>query len=548
MRVVLFLLLALALFPAYGLAREAGTIPRELLVEDIRQLAELLETAHPDPYVRGGGKVAFHRRLHDTLEQIPDDGLDADSFYRLLQPFIAAVRDGHTALRSPVPPGGGAPGLPLDFRVVEKDFVVARVYDEAQRPLLGARLVAIDGVMLAELVERQAGLRGWDNPYSNLEHLRRSLTLATGLRALIPQRGDRGDAELELLDAADEPRTVTVALTGSGGRDPIRPASAVELPSTERSDQAFGFLDSQKSVAILRIDSMGGYREAYELNVSNGFTAVLDHGRRIYQRYHGDAAPQDTSALLAGLPSATELFREMATAMKEAATETLVVDLRRNDGGNSVMAAILLYFLYGKEAAAESGGGYQIKKYSDLYFANYSTATLETINRGERRVPLQRDDYDFRGEHHYRAERTPPSQEEMERFLRKMPTFFEEYASGDFEAYHRPPRILALSSATTYSAGFDMLVDLYRKGAKIVGTTSSQAGNCFIDSLGFELEHSGLKGSISFKYSLLFPDDPELGEELRPHYELTYDELRRRHFDPNTDVLLALDRASAGDG
>jgi len=48
-----------------------GAFSREQLIEDARQLAEVIESVHPDPYIRGGGRIAFHRRLQRLLEAIP---------------------------------------------------------------------------------------------------------------------------------------------------------------------------------------------------------------------------------------------------------------------------------------------------------------------------------------------------------------------------------------------------------------------------------------------------------------------------------------------
>ncbi|HEX7494396.1 MAG TPA: hypothetical protein VF346_09255, partial [Bacteroidales bacterium] len=39
-------------------------ISKDSLIQDIRQLSDILEKSHPDPYSRGGGKIAFHERLH----------------------------------------------------------------------------------------------------------------------------------------------------------------------------------------------------------------------------------------------------------------------------------------------------------------------------------------------------------------------------------------------------------------------------------------------------------------------------------------------------
>jgi hypothetical protein len=82
---------------------------------------------------------------------------------------------------------------------------------------------------------------------------------------------------------------------------------------------------------------------------------------------------------------------------------------------------------------------------------------------------------------------------------------------------------------------------LYKAGATLVGTPSSQAGNCFGDTLQFRLGNSKLSGSVSHKYFDMFPDDPEMGRVLRMHHQLTYEKLKSYGFDPNAEILFALD-------
>lgn len=103
------------------------------------------------------------------------------------------------------------------------------------------------------------------------------------------------------------------------------------------------------------------------------------------------------------------------------------------------------------------------------------------------------------------------------------------------------PRVVVLTSAWTYSAGFDVVKLLLHNGATVIGVPSAQAGNCFIDVLRFRLEHSGLAGWVSFKWSQAFPGDAERGRVLRPSRELTYADLAARDFDPHASVALALD-------
>jgi len=70
---------------------------------------------------------------------------------------------------------------------------------------------------------------------------------------------------------------------------------------------------------------------------------------------------------------------------------------------------------------------------------------------------------------------------------------------------------------------------------------SAQSPNCFSDQLNFQLKNSGIKGTVARKIQVAFPEDAEKGEMLAPHYELTYEKLKEYRFDPNSEVLLALD-------
>jgi hypothetical protein len=101
--------------------------------------------------------------------------------------------------------------------------------------------------------------------------------------------------------------------------------------------------------------------------------------------------------------------------------------------------------------------------------------------------------------------------------------------------------VLALTSAHTASAGFDVVAQLTLHGAQVVGIPSSQAPTCFIGGLPFALEHSGLRGMVAHKWSALFPADPLRTHVLQPDVELTYEHLTGYECDPNATVRLALE-------
>jgi hypothetical protein len=91
-------LAALNATPAQVDQETGPLLTRQQALADIRTLSEVLESAHPDPYLAGGGKVAYHRRLQQLMRGIPESGMSTIELHARLQPFIAKLGDGHTSL------------------------------------------------------------------------------------------------------------------------------------------------------------------------------------------------------------------------------------------------------------------------------------------------------------------------------------------------------------------------------------------------------------------------------------------------------------------
>jgi hypothetical protein len=546
-RVVSFLVLVsmiivLGFFSIYP--QENKKFNRDLLIQDTRQLAQIFETAHPDPYIRGGGKIAFHRRLQDTLRAIPEDGMIVKEFYKLLLPFVAALGDGHTGIFLSQMQQPSAPGFPLGLGIVDNCLYITTVYDKNLRQILGANLISLEGVSFAELIKRQRSLNGWDNEYHNLANLCRNLRTRDGLEALLPEWKDVKNIRARLKPNQGEEKDYIIALPEKILTDSITPSSKIQLPSVEKIDFGYDFLDVKKKTALLRIDGMFSFRENFEYFNMMGVEWVKQYAARTYEKFHRASAPAKLEETIAGIPSATETFRSLVIDMRRAATETLVIDLRKNGGGNSVMGYILSYFLYGNKTIESQDRGYSIKKYSDLYFSEYTGDNLEKINAG-RTFALMKDDYDFKGELNFFDKNiyVREQKKENEEYLKMMPTFMEEVKTRKYDGFYLPEKVMVVCSPGTYSSGYDLAVLLYKLGAILVGVPSSQAGNCFGDVLMFRLNNTGIRGQVSFKYMLAFPTDPEKGRVLRPHFELTYKKLASYRFDPNAEVLLALEVA-----
>jgi hypothetical protein len=527
---------------SFSLNGQVKKIEKNLLVKDVRQLAQLIESSHPDPYIKGGGKIEFHRRLQKLILSIPEEGLTHKEFYRALLPFVASVGDGHTDIMLP-PSEPSKPGIPLIFGIVEGSLYVAKVYSEEQKPLIGSKLLSIEGVSFNEIVKRQKEISGWDNEYQILTKLCSNLGNIAGLELLFPEWKEKDSIKVTLLLPSRKYKEIRFPILEKLPA-PLERPSRISLPSVEKIDFNYSFLDRDKKICLLRIDGMFSYRENFEFFKNMGVEWVNLYARRVYEKYNNKKAPDKIEEVIEGIPSATEFFRDMVMEMKKAKSKALIIDVRKNSGGNSLMSYILGYFLYGKEKIKDiSITSISVKKYSDLYFTLYKDDTLEKINQGKP-FPLLKDDYDFSEDPNFMGKENfiKEREKEMEKWIKMIPTFMKVFVAGDFNGLYLPDKVFVICSPWTYSSGYQLTSMFYKLGATLVGVPSGQAGNCFGDVLIFTLKNSGIRGMVSHKQFLDFPEDSIKGRILTPHMELTYKELKKRGFDPNAEIILLLEK------
>lgn len=507
-------------------------LTKEEMQDDLAVLCQWLVDSHPDPFMGSGGAVNFYRRVDAVYRALPNR-LSRSDYLRRLRPVVAAVRDGHTTIGA-TPSSPGAACLGMDFGVVDEGLYVERVDSPARQGLLGSRLHAANDLPLDRLGAAIEALVGCDNHIhvwrrlAEAFHMPNLLADVLGSDAADPvtftlKRPD-GQLHVELMDWA----TTSVGIG-------IGPPSVVALPPVDATQMGWGFADAQHQVAILRVGPLMRYREAGEVWWHSGYRQAL---RDWHQEIYPGATPSDgdLEAFLANVPAATPILVDCLDAMAHAKTPWLVIDLTASTGGNSVLANMLGWVLYGPEALGLVDDGYQIPRYSRLYEVNYGRLPDHDVSPSG---------YDYEAEQGWQqrlASGRTAADDQAHAWLREVPTF--SAASGGLPGWR--PHVVAVSGARTYSAGFDILLTLKSLGAYHVGVPSSQAPNCFIDTLRFTLPHSQLAGTIAFKRSLALPQlDPGV-HYLAPDVILTYDTLRTYQFDPAAGVRLALDSIKAG--
>ncbi|MGC1390839.1 MAG: S41 family peptidase [Bacteroidales bacterium] len=520
-------------------------ISKDSLIQDIRQLSDIIETSHPDPYIKGGGKIAFHKRLHTLILSVPEKGMTKNGFQKLLFPFVAAVGDGHTSIQISYKTQDNQPGgIPLLFKIIEKNLYVAGVIDPKDEYLIGSILLSVENISYKDIYYRMTNLRGVDNEYGGLRFLadKNFLWYKEQLHDLLPEwkKIDSINVRLKLPSGKEKELTLNTNLQLINPI--ISTKTKINLPSTEKCEFNYGFLENNPKIAVLKIDGMGGFCENYELvGLENEFQ--LYGAKYYYKRFNGKEAPENKTEIVKGIPSATEKFKALVIEMKKLRTEVLIIDLRGDGGGNSTLGQFLVYYLYGKDALIKnlSGkSGYEIRKYSNMYFEQNQDETLNKLNK-KSRANLLADDYWF--EELDEEEVNKDSLDiynEFDEFYKKIPTFYEEYKSNVYSKYYCPPKVIVLCSPQTYSSGFTMMKMLNEMGATLIGTPSSQAGNNAGWILNYKLNNTGLYGWVACKYYASFSEKIINGVYM-PDYLFTYDKLSEYNFDPNAEIKYALE-------
>ena len=307
MRKVAGICLSLAAVFASGPIIAESTLSQSELIEDTRQMLDFIESVHPQPYLKSGGKMAFHRRYQNILNAIPETGMSREDFRALLSPLLAAVGDGHTYVY-PDGPFDFA-GIPLLFYVVQQELYVAAVLEEDHRQYLGARLRAVEGVGIDELVRRTQAYYGADNVYGTLVQLANfELFLAKKavLEDLVPEWQDKSVVNILLQLPDGESRNVS--LQAKPRLDPYfhRPQERLALPPLNGLEFCWGFLGSRKEVAYLRVLRMTKNRETYEKRAS--YSDVTEEVFEFHRSVYNNEENPSFEKALSALPSLTESY------------------------------------------------------------------------------------------------------------------------------------------------------------------------------------------------------------------------------------------------
>jgi hypothetical protein len=305
----------------------------EKLRADFRIAREALEEGHSGIY-RYTAKKELDA-IFDQAEKSLSRPMSMLEFYRVLAPAVAAIKCGHTSVSLPKGFSKSLTGkngvLPLEVRVLDGKIYVWRDFSGSPASFAGMEIRSINGVPASNIVKTMLAASPGDGDVETSRMKRISgwrfsvqLPALTGVSApydLVLRNRKRGrDVEIRL-EGADFAHMQEVARARYPQDQP---------PKTSGE---FEFLDEGK-IAVMKIHGFGGFVDA-------------EHKKGL-----------------------REFYRESFAAMKNRGTQSLVLDLRDNGGGEDELGKLLLSYLLDKsfkyyDGLALNARAFKFQKYAE---------------------------------------------------------------------------------------------------------------------------------------------------------------------------------------
>ncbi len=318
-----------------------------------------------------------------------------------------------------------------------------------------------------------------------------------------------------------------------------------DLQKDEQDEPFYYRFFEGASVAYFRVATVMG-REAYESAIRYSWGDPDKMLARYYGK-RGKPVPPSRSAALKGIPSFFEVGERLLVRMKARRTEALIIDLQGNGGGVTPTVKPFLYQLYGDAYFRHRFESEFVTVHSALYRKKFQLPPSGASKGKDRSLPAL-GQYVFAAKRRERAPRESAlrrRQQKINEYKRRGMSFAERLEGLNGRAIYTPPKVVVLCDADTFSAAFHFMYYLRAMGATVVGVTSSQSPNTFMEATPFVLSESGLRGSISNSAQIFTPNNPQ-ARVLPPDFALTYDVARTYDFAEDAALRYAVDLIRQG--
>lgn len=506
----------------------------DTLIADFRYFVRALEQTHPDPYSRYGGRPLFHRAVEECEKNMESAAISSSGqLATCINAFLVPLHDGHTSIANPdAKPSNNQAMLcaPIKFKALDDGLIVSAI-DSQFNQFIGSRLMEAEGLETEVLYNQLATQYPSENKtgvYLNASWQVRSK--ASMMHCCGRELTD--SLHICLMDAKNIKHNVALPFLTQDvlrGMHYENTDSKLILPT---KNMGYSLLDSDGKTMYFRAVAMYS-RDNIEYEYQNGMSTFANDLSYCYALNHSPQ-PENIEEAIAALPSFSEEFYKMLLEMKMHNSRNLIIDLRGNEGGWTPIIRPSLYLMWGNDYLQKNMGTSHSVLISPLYIEKMNT-TLEEFNAANR-TQYKYGDYVF-----IEIPDTPKAEDYIMSDM-MMSCAKDKLLELKGKPVFTPENVFVVTDAKTFSAAFHYAFYLWKMGAKIVGTSSSQAPNTFMEQTPLYLPRTNLFASISNSIQMFLPADDPKAEMLVPDYLMTEEIYRQYAFDKNAEIMYILEK------
>ena len=465
---------------------------QEQLLQDYDYFFSQLEQIHPDPYSAFGGKDGFGKAVKQQRDKLINrDTLSTNEMQAEVTRLLSALHDGHTYMgygnaSKKVEDGW----IPLKLKVIP-DGIIVNGYAPELGFLKGAMLCEVEGEALESVLDRLDKLVISENRYGLMGKACTRIGNTNVLRQLFPTfNKDLVSMKFHMVNGKDTLVNLPFYPNGPFWENIVWISADERFP---KKNFEYRFVDDNKQTMVMCINSI----------VSADIPNLESYGLK-------------SDVIVA------DVFAKMLREMKAANSPRLIIDLRGNGGGWTMIMYAALYELYGKRFMDTDLGMHYATKVSEGWLKKNNT-TLEQFNQNSG-TSLKMGDFIER----------PSNISSFDWFMCADMNILK---AQNGEPIYTPKEIYVVTDVHTFSAAFHTAYMLWKMGAKVVGVPSGQAPNTFMEVTLFKLPNNGLECSVSNSLQSFLPTDHPMAKTFTPGIQLSYDDYRQFDFSKDAELL-----------
>ncbi len=473
---------------ADSVANRTDYFSHETLKQDLDTFFYYLENTHP----KLDWKISMdqYNKLKKEAYIKINEGMDYESFYGLLNSILVEIGDGHTYLDERMDNKNRKYAF-FTVKIIEDKVVVDSVFSEEVAKILpkGSVILNIEGRSALEYVVKKA----LNTPYNSLVN-----SIYNSIMGF-PFSSPDNDT-LRIAISLPENRRVKIV------KVPLHPIDSF--------------------IRKKLIDYYIG-EDLYKISYFPEKGYALLKWNKFIDRMMLEKAGMDSfmDKPVKEIPYFIDILVELINGMKERGIKNLVVDIRKNPGGSSILGNIFYYAIFGKRDAQQfsSKGLLRLSPLLDrhTYYLDGGEEFLEFLKKkvgvGEVITFTEYENYlkEFKGTS---GEETDKEIDFMGYIPRKLKNNLRKIA-GTWKG-----RVFILTSPFVFSSSESFLCGIKDNHlpAILVGEPSGGGGNCVPgDILPFTLPNTKISGYISYKF-FYRPDTTKCWQKaVFPDYYIT---------------------------